>query len=132
MAALRQRQTIVQGQGSVANRFAWMILMAWLGIGWIRYEREVRNKEVRCVIDTGWEVRIFLYSCVGIRAGRFICSVLTLEVALSREVHSWCSRTLDYERAGVYGRSVAMDHERAGRSIALDHERVGLWEHDNP
>jgi len=27
-----------------------------------------------------------LYSCVGIRAGRFVCSVLTLEVAMSGEV----------------------------------------------
>ena len=41
-----------------------------------------------------------LYSCVRIRAGRFICSVLTLEATMSGEVHSRCSRMLDYERAG--------------------------------
>jgi len=41
-----------------------------------------------------------LYSCVGIRAKRFVCSVLTLEAAMSGEVNSRCSRMLDYERAG--------------------------------
>jgi len=41
-----------------------------------------------------------LYSCVGIRAGRFVCSMLTLEVSMSGEVHSRYSRMLDYERAG--------------------------------
>jgi len=40
-----------------------------------------------------------LYSCVGIRAGRFLCSVLTLEAAMSGEVHCRCSRMLDYESA---------------------------------
>jgi len=40
-----------------------------------------------------------LYSCVGIRAGRFVCFVLTLEAAMSGEVHSRCSRMLNYERA---------------------------------
>jgi len=39
-----------------------------------------------------------LYSCMGIQAGRFVCSVLTLEAAMSGEVHSRCSRMLDYER----------------------------------
>jgi len=38
-----------------------------------------------------------MYSCVGIRVGKFICSMLTLEVAMSREVCSRCSRVLDYE-----------------------------------
>ena len=37
---------------------------------------------------------------MGVRAGRFVCSVLTLEATVSGEVHSRCSRMLDYERAG--------------------------------
>jgi len=41
-----------------------------------------------------------MYSCVGIRAERFICSVLTLEAIMSGVVHSRCSRMLDYERGG--------------------------------
>jgi len=41
-----------------------------------------------------------LYSCVGIRSGRFVCSMLILEAAMSGEVHSRCSRMLDYERVG--------------------------------
>jgi len=39
----------------------------------------------------------FVLLC-GDRAGRFVCSVLTLEVAMSEEVHSRCSRMLDYEQ----------------------------------
>jgi len=39
-----------------------------------------------------------LYSCVGIRAGMFVCFVLTLEAAVSGEVHSKCSHMLDNER----------------------------------
>ena len=38
LVALRQRQVIVQGQGSIADGFAWMSLMAWSGICWISYE----------------------------------------------------------------------------------------------
>ena len=38
-----------------------------------------------------------LYSCVGIRAGRFICFVLTLKAAMIGEVHSRCSHMLVYE-----------------------------------
>jgi len=41
-----------------------------------------------------------LYFCVGIRARRFVCSMLTLEAAMSGEVHSRCSRMLDYEQVG--------------------------------
>jgi len=41
-----------------------------------------------------------LYSFVGIRAGRFVCVVLALKAAMSGEVHSRCSRMLDYERVG--------------------------------
>jgi len=50
------------------------------------------------VIDASGEVRIFWYSCVGIRVGRLVCSVLTLEATMSGEVHSRCSRMVDYER----------------------------------
>jgi len=39
LAALRQRQAIVQGQGSIADGFAWMGLMTWPGVCWISYER---------------------------------------------------------------------------------------------
>jgi len=40
-----------------------------------------------------------MYSYVGIRAGRFVCFVLTLEVIMSGEVHNrMCSRMLDYDR----------------------------------
>jgi len=46
-----------------------------------------------------WVGSYLLYSCVGIQTGRFVCSVLTLEAAMSKEVHSRCSRMLDYERA---------------------------------
>jgi len=52
------------------------------------------------VIDAGGEVCIFWYSCVGIRAGRLVCSVLTLEATMSGEVHNRYSRMLDYKRAG--------------------------------
>ena len=38
-----------------------------------------------------------MYSYVGIRVERFVCFVLTLEVVMSGEVHSRCSRMLDYE-----------------------------------
>jgi len=41
-----------------------------------------------------------LYSCVGIQAGRFVCSMLTFEAAMSEEVHSRCLCMLDYKRAG--------------------------------
>jgi len=35
---------------------------------------------------------------VGIRAGKFVCSMLTLKATMSEEVHNrWCSRMLDYE-----------------------------------
>ena len=61
---------------------------------------EVRNGVVRCVIDAGGVLQYLLYSCVGIRAGRFVCSELTPEATMSGEVHSRCSRMLDYERAG--------------------------------
>jgi len=42
-----------------------------------------------------------LCSCMGIRAGRFVSSVLTPEAVVSGEVHRRCSRMLDYERAGL-------------------------------
>ena len=48
----------------------------------------------------GREGPYLLYSYVGIRAGRFICFMLTLEAAMSEEVHSRCSRMLDYEQTG--------------------------------
>ena len=38
-----------------------------------------------------------MYSCVGIRTRRFVCSMLTLEVVMSGEVHNKCSHILDYE-----------------------------------
>jgi len=42
-----------------------------------------------------------MYSYVGIRAGRFVCFVLTLEVIMSDEVHNrCCSCMLDYEQRG--------------------------------
>ena len=63
---------------------------------------------------------------MGIRTGRFVCSVLTLEATMSGEVHSrfhacWTTSG-QVRRVGL----------RAGRSVELDHERVGSWEHDNP
>jgi len=39
LAALGKRQAMAQGQGSVVDGFAWMILMAWSWICWISYER---------------------------------------------------------------------------------------------
>jgi len=39
LAALRKHQAIAQGQGSFADGFAWMILMAWSGVCWSSYER---------------------------------------------------------------------------------------------
>jgi len=54
---------------------------------------------VRCEIDAGGEVCIFC-SLVWRYEGRFVCFVLTLETTMSGEVHSRCSRMLDYERAG--------------------------------
>jgi len=33
-----------------------------------------------------------MYSCVGIQAGRFVCSVLTLEAAMSGEVQQVFTR----------------------------------------
>ena len=43
-----------------------------------------------------------MYSCVGIRTERFVCSVLTLEDVMSGEVHNrMCSCILDYERGGL-------------------------------
>jgi len=41
-----------------------------------------------------------MLSCVGILVGRFVCFVLTLKVVTSVEVHSSCSRVLDYEQGG--------------------------------
>jgi len=62
---------------------------------------EVRDRDLRCVIDAGGEVHIFCTLVWGYeRGGRFVCSMLTLEATISREVHSRCSRMLDYERAG--------------------------------
>ena len=52
------------------------------------------------MIDAGGEVRICCNLVWGIRAGRFVRSVLTLEATMSGEVHSRCSPMLDYERAG--------------------------------
>ena len=75
------------------------------------------------MIDAGGEVRIFLYCYVGIRARRFVCFVLTLEATMSGEVHSRCSRMLDYERAGslswTTGREVRRVGPRAGRFVGV-------------
>jgi len=58
---------------------------------------------------------------VGIRAGKLVCSVLTLEATMSGEVHSRCSRMLDYERAGsqswTMGEEVRRVGPRAGRFV---------------
>jgi len=85
--------------------------MAWLGICWISYERGGPY---------------LLYSYVGIRTGRFLCSVLTLEATMSGEVHSRGSRMFDY---GGQVRRVGL---RAERSVELDHEWVDSWKYDNP
>jgi len=43
-----------------------------------------------------------MYSCVGIRAGRFVCFILTLEDVISEDVYNrMCSIMLDYERRGL-------------------------------
>ena len=36
------------------------------------------------MINTDGEIRIWMYSCVRIRAGRFICFVHTLEVVMNK------------------------------------------------
>jgi len=42
-----------------------------------------------------------MYSHVGIRVGRFVCFVLTLDDVVSEDVHNrMCSRVLDYELRG--------------------------------
>jgi len=43
----------------------------------------------------------WMYSSVGIKAKRLVCSMLTLEAVMSGEVHSWCSCLLDYERGNL-------------------------------
>jgi len=52
------------------------------------------------VIDSGEEVLINCTLVWGYKWGAVVYFVLTLEVVMSGEVHSRCSRMLDYERVG--------------------------------